>query len=96
MTLYLADLAARAIRTSGAANAGLLATAARVAIFVLTGAMALRQIGLANEIVNLAFGLLVGAIAVALAIAFGLGSREIAGRQVEEWVSEYRGRGPGV
>ncbi len=89
--LYLADLAARAITASGAANAGLLATAARVAVIVLTGAMALRQMGLANEIINLAFGLVVGAIAIAVAIAFGLGSREAAGRQVEEWIRAYRG-----
>jgi hypothetical protein len=34
--------------------------------------MALRQMGLANEIINLAFGLLLGAIAVAVALAFGL------------------------
>lgn len=88
--LYLADLAARAIRASGATNAGLLASAARVAIIVLTGAMALRQMGLANEIINLAFGLVVGAIAIAVAIAFGLGSRETAGRQVEEWVRAFR------
>lgn len=88
--LYLADLAARVIRSSGAANARVLSTAARVAVIVLTGAMALRQMGLANEIINLAFGLLVGAIAVAVAIAFGLGARDTAGRHVEEWVRAYR------
>jgi hypothetical protein len=86
--LYLAGLAARVIT----ASAGLLSRAARVAIVVLAGAMALRQMGLANEIVNLAFGLVVGAIAVAVAIAFGLGAREAAGRQVEEWIQAYRGR----
>jgi hypothetical protein len=90
--LYLAGLAARVINASGAAGAGLLSRAARVAIVVLAGAMALRQMGLANEIVNLAFGLVVGAIAVAVAIAFGLGAREAAGRQVEEWIQAYRGR----
>lgn len=88
--LYLASLAARAIVQSGVHNAGLLSTAARVAILVLTGAMALREMGLANEIINLAFGLVVGAIAVAVAIAFGLGSRDAAGRQVEEWVRAYK------
>ena len=78
--LYLANLAADLIRSSDAAHAGLLALVARVAILVLAGAMALRQMGIANEIVNLAFGLLLGAIAVAAAIAFGFGGREIAGR----------------
>jgi hypothetical protein len=84
--LYLANLAARTIQTSKAAQARLLALAARVAILVLAGAMALRQMGLANEIVNLAFGLLLGAIAVASALAFGLGGREIAARELETWL----------
>ncbi|MCG2769336.1 MAG: mechanosensitive ion channel [Chloroflexota bacterium] len=83
--LYLANLAARTVRASGTAQAGLLALAARISILVLASAMALRQMGLANEIINLAFGLLLGAIAVAVALAFGLGGREIAARELEEW-----------
>jgi hypothetical protein len=63
---------------------------ARGAILVFTGAMALRELGLAEDIVNLAFGLTLGAIAVAAALAFGLGSREIAGREVERMVQEAR------
>ncbi|NIO69488.1 MAG: mechanosensitive ion channel [Anaerolineae bacterium] len=88
--LYLANLAARTVQASGAAQAGLLAMAARVSILVLAGAMALRQMGLANEIINLAFGLLLGAIAVALALAFGLGGREAAARELEEWLQSVK------
>jgi len=88
--LYLANLAASTIQVSDTAQAGLLALVARVAILVLTGAMALRQMGLANEIVNLAFGLLLGAIAVAVALAFGLGGREIAGRELANWLREIK------
>ena len=83
--LYLANSAARAIASNGMQQAGLLATAARMAILVLAGAVALRQMGIANEIIILAFGLLMGAIAVAAALAFGLGGRESAGRLVERW-----------
>lgn len=89
--LYLANLAFNIVRESDVAQAGLLAAAARGAILVFAGAMALRQMGLANEIVNLAFGLVLGAIAVAAALAFGLGGREVAARQLEQWVpSEER------
>jgi hypothetical protein len=88
--LWLSNLAARTIQASQAAQAGLLALAARVSILVLAGAMALRQMGLANEIINLAFGLLLGAIAVAAALAFGLGGRDIAGRQLEGWLGSVR------
>ena len=90
--LYLANLAATTVRASGSAQAPLLAAAARVAIIVLTSAMALRQMGLANEIINLAFGGLLGAIAVAVALAFGLGARDVAGRAVERWTSNLGDR----
>jgi len=89
--LYLANLAAGVIRETGAVQAGLLAMATRIAILVLATAMALRQMGLANEIINMAFGLLLGAIAVAVALAFGLGSRDIAAREVERWLQSLRG-----
>ena len=88
--LYLASLAANAVRATGGAQAGLLATAARLAIILLTGAMALRHMGLANEIINLAFGLVVGSAAVAIAIAFGLGGRDVASRQLEGWIKSAK------
>jgi len=90
--LYLAALAANAVRASGSTQAGLLAPASRVSIIVLAGAIALRQMGLANEIIELAFGLLLGSIAVAVAIAFGLGGRDIAARSIEGWLSSMRSK----
>jgi hypothetical protein len=89
--LWLANLAARAIQSSSITNAGLLSMVARAAILVLAAAMALRAMGLANDIINLAFGLLLGAIAVAAALAFGLGGRETAGREIQRWVDNLRG-----
>jgi hypothetical protein len=83
--LYFSYLADRVIRSSGAAQSKVLATAARVAIIVFAAALALREMGIAESIVNLAFGLLLGAIAVAVALAFGLGGREAAARQIERW-----------
>ncbi|WP_342348635.1 hypothetical protein [uncultured Nitrospira sp.] len=53
--------------------------------------MGLRAMGLANEIVNLAFGLTLGAIAVAVALSFGLGGREAGGKQMEYWLNQARG-----
>ncbi len=76
--LYVANLVARTVLASKAQQAGVLATAARVAILLLAGAMALRQMGLANEIITLAFGLILGAVVVAAAIAFGIGGRDVA------------------
>ena len=90
--LYLANLAAGVVKASGAAQAGLLALATRISILVLAGAMGLAQMGLASEIINLAFGAVLGAIGVAVALAFGLGGREIAARELEEWLKSVRSK----
>jgi len=86
--LYVANLAAQLIWSGGGKNAGLMALAARVSILVLAGAMALRQMGLAPEIIQTAFTLLLGAVAIAVALAFGLGSRDVAGGVVKDWVRQ--------
>jgi hypothetical protein len=78
--LYLANLAHTVIRSTGGSQSSLLAQAARGGIIIFSGALALRQTGIAEDIVNLAFGLLLGAVAVAIALAFGLGGRQIAER----------------
>jgi hypothetical protein len=88
--VFIARWADRAVRGSGVAQAGLLGFIARAAILVLAGAMALRQMGVADDIINLAFGLLLGAVAVATAIAFGVGGREVAGRELARWVDAAR------
>jgi len=84
--MYVANLVAQVVSDSGAQNPPLLARVARVAVLVLTGAMALRQMGMASDIINMAFGLLLGAAAVAAAVAFGIGGRGIAERQLARWM----------
>lgn len=84
--LWLANLIAGVIMDSNLHQKRLAALFARVAVVALATAMALGQMGLADSVVNLAFGLTVGAVAVALALAFGLGGREIAGRELQGWV----------
>jgi hypothetical protein len=87
---WLANLAYEAIaRASGEKRIGL-ARLARIAILGLVLAMGLRAMGIADDIVNLAFGLTLGAVAVAVALSFGLGGREAAGKQMEHWLSQLR------
>lgn len=88
--LYLANLAFSLITSSGGRQSRILGQTARIAIIALVSAMALQQIGVASNIVNLAFGLLLGAIAVAIALAFGLGGRDIAAEQIREWLASFK------
>ena len=90
--LYLANLASKTIQSGGTAQADLLSRIARIAIILLAGSIALRYTGLANEIINLAFGLILGAIALALAISFGVGGRDLAARKLEDWISSGKSK----
>jgi hypothetical protein len=60
------------------AGAPLLAAAARWLVLVFAGAAALTQMGIAREMVLLAFGIAFGGTVLALALAFGLGGKELA------------------
>lgn len=87
---WLANIAHEAIdRASGAHTKGL-ARIGRFAILALVMAMGLRAMGIADDIVNLAFGLTLGAIAVAVALSFGLGGREAAGKLMDHWLARWR------
>ena len=87
---WLANLAHDAIARASGDGKSPLARIARIAILGLVLAMGLRAMGLAPDIVNLAFGLTLGAVAVAGALSFGLGGRDAAGRQMEHWLSGWR------
>lgn len=88
--LYLANLAFNLITSSGTSQSRILGQTARISIIALVSAMALQQAGIATNIVNLAFGLLLGAVAVAIALAFGLGGRDVASEQIREWLNNFK------
>jgi hypothetical protein len=57
-------------------------------IFVIAGIFEILDI--ASEIVIWAFILVFGAVCLALALAFGLGGREVAGRYLERWLEQKK------
>jgi predicted lipid-binding transport protein (Tim44 family) len=60
----------------------------RILIMGLVIAMGLRAMGIADSIVNLAFGLTLGGVAVAFALAFGLGGRQPAERLLTKLIDK--------
>lgn len=88
---WLANLASAAIARTSGESGGVLAGVAKFAILGLVLAMGLRAMGIANEIVALAFGLTLGSVAVAAALAFGLGGRATAGKVLNVWFERWRG-----
>jgi len=67
-----------------------IANIARIAILGLVLAMGLKAMGLADNIVTMAFGFTFGAVAVATALAFGLGGREAASQLSKQWVGKVK------
>ena len=59
------------------------ALVSKCAVYTIGVFMVLNELGIAGEIVNTAFILIVAALAVAFAISFGIGGREFAGRMLK-------------
>ena len=62
-----------------------LAKLAKGAVILIALFMALQQLGVAEEIVTAAFTLILGAVALAAGLAFGLGNRELGGGVTRRW-----------
>ena len=77
--------------SAGALHGGrALARVGRGGVILLAIFMALQELGIATDIVTTAFAILFGAIALAMALAFGLGNRDLAGQVTREWYEQYR------
>ena len=77
--------------SAGALHGGrALARVGRSGVILLAIFMALQELGIATDIVTTAFAILFGAIALAMALAFGLGNRDLAGEVTREWYDAYR------
>lgn len=90
---WLANIVANVVQR-GEYNSSLwLGNLVRVLIMGLVLAMGLRAMGIADSIVNLAFGLTLGAVAVAFALAFGLGGRQPAERVLTDLIDKVKAEG---
>ena len=67
-----------------------MARVGRWGVVTLAIFMALQELGVATDIVTTAFAILFGALALGMALAFGLGNRELAGEITREWYVRYR------
>jgi hypothetical protein len=90
----LASLVRGATAESGLGNPDLLATIARVAVWAFAVVVAVNQIGIATTLINTLFMATVGAMALALGLAFGLGGRETAAQIVRGWYDKSQEAAP--
>jgi hypothetical protein len=94
--LLIAPLIARFVRSAievgagemGFTNAALLGRIAEIAIVAFAVIVAINQIGIAANLVNILFIGIVAALALAFGLAFGLGGREVAGQLTQSWYEQ--------
>jgi len=86
--LFVANLASEAMKATNQSHT--VTNLTRVAIIILAVAIGLGQMGIAEDIIKIAFGLLFGSIAVAAALAFGLWSRDVAAKELEWFLKKIK------
>lgn len=94
--LFFAALISSIVRTA-ASNAGVstaknLGQVAQIVIVVITVLTVLPMLGVRTTIIDLAISIVLASAGLALALAFGLGSKEVAGRIVSEFVDKWKKR----
>jgi len=77
-------VAALASRTMGGTTLGkIIATVAPILVMTIATFMILEQLKIAHDIVVTTYTLVLGAVALASALAFGLGGRDVAGKMLQ-------------
>jgi len=87
----LADVVRGASAEAGFKNPETLANVAKTGVMALAILVAVNQVGVAQNIINILLTGLVAALALASGLAFGLGGRELAGSVLENWYGKTKG-----
>jgi len=96
LTLLVGGMLARFLGRAaliGAVNMGiqsarLMSLAVKWLVLILAAAMALEQVGIGQTILRLAFGIAFGGLVLAVALAVGLGAKDVVGRALERQLRE--------
>src|SRR6476620_3988307 len=94
--LFVGGIAARALGNivrgataeAGFTNPETLANVTRTTVWAFAIVVAVNQLGIATNLINTLFTGLVGALALACGLAFGLGGRDLASRSLENWYDQ--------
>jgi len=86
----VADLVKRTVKTIGSSTANALAVFTKAAIVFFTALIVLNQLGVAQDLIRILFTGIIGMLAIAGGLAFGLGGKEIAGDILKELRSKIK------
>ena len=84
---WIANIASKSFMKSG--DNVFVGNVIKVAVLAIFLAIGLRRMGIADDIINLAFGITLGAVALTIVLSFGLGGREAAGKQMTKILEKF-------
>jgi putative Mn2+ efflux pump MntP len=92
--MFVATILKNIVRTAannaGLAQSNLLGKAIEIVIMVFAIAIALEQLNIGAKIIELTISIILGAIGLGLALAFGLGCKDIAGKSLAEFIDKLK------
>ena len=94
--IFFASMIGTIVRTAsgnaGISQAKFLGQLTQVVIMVFTVVVTLEQLNIATTVLTFALNIILGSIGLAMALAVGIGSKDIAGKLMQELVDKIKGK----
>ncbi len=94
--IFFSSMVGTIVRTA-ASNAGItqakfLGQFTQTIIMIFTAIITLEQLNIASSVLTFAINIILASLGLGMAIAIGLGSKDIAGKMVQDFVSKIKGK----
>ena len=94
--IFLSSMVGTIVRTAssnaGVTQAKFLGQLTQTIIMIFAVIITLEQLNIASSVLNLAINIILASIGLAIAIAFGLGSKDVAGKMMEDLINKVKGK----
>jgi hypothetical protein len=94
--IFFSSMVGTIVRTAssnaGISQAKFLGQLTQIVIMIFAIVITLEQLNIASSILNLAINIILASIGLGLAIAVGLGSKDLAGKMIEDLVDKLKGK----
>jgi len=88
----LSNIVKTAANNAGVSQAKLLGKVVEVVVIIFAVAMTLEQLGIATKIIELAITVVLASLGLGLALAFGLGCRDLAAKYISELIESLKSK----
>lgn len=92
MATFLGSIVLAAANNAGIGQAKLLSKIVEIVVVIFALAITLEQLNIGTQTVGLAVNIILASLGLGLALAFGLGCKDIAGKMVAEWLEKLKSR----